>query len=503
MSRLHKAGAAGLFMTLQQMSNRDISIEGLSWDCKKDRIELVLSGDIQTILDSLLRKAYSVDEKGLIHILAHEAHPMGLLEKIAYTEALRMTFLQHNKFNKIPKGTADREITYEQDEKTVSVTFKPFGEIFAHMEQAPKMVDKQGRLQTQVEIKGWLFPGASERHTNLTGTEIEEPPDRFLCLLFAPVACLFQTVVHRALDGKSDKRRRHAIIVPHVSNLFDYTKNFMHYLETPVERLVTDGPGDAALNALVTLRANEHLDALGVTGCSVYILGTVSWSSQQRTRTSVTAFENLPERAFGQYDYIVRALPNVTVFKPEKKSPLFSAFTVPSLARGLFADNIAQGREWFLGFCDLMKSGKLAKKLQFEKGGLNEMINKNVWNNEMDRALVQAIHEAIRRRYGALAGQAAKRGENIRFDREYERMRTSLSRTKNAATLRAEVTDLFARSGINPVLQEKWPELLPMIFADDWQRIRDLALFALASYKGKGVEMTETLEQELDEEVTA
>ena len=66
-----------------------------------------------------------------------------------------------------------------------------------------------------------------------------------------------------------------------------------------------------------------------------------------------------------------------------------------------------------------------------------------------DKLFVDAVHVAIRNRYGALAAQASKKGEKIPFDRKFTRMRTGLMRAKNAQTLRAELADLFARGGLN------------------------------------------------------
>ncbi len=129
------------------------------------------------------------------------------------------------------------------------------------------------------------------------------------------------------------------------------------------------------------------------------------------------------------------------------------------------------------------------------------MVDKAEWPNEADRKLVEAIHVAINHRYGALAAQASNRGERIPFDREYERMRTGLMRVKNAQTMRWELADLFARGGLNRVLQDEWANILSLFTGTDWQRTRDLALLALASYKGKGIEqLQESMEQELEKE---
>jgi hypothetical protein len=65
-------------------------------------------------------------------------------------------------------------------------------------------------------------------------------------------------------------------------------------------------------------------------------------------------------------------------------------------------------------------------------------------------------------------------------------MRVGFMRCKNKNALRGELADLFARARPNRVLQREWQKLVPLMTGDDWQKVRDLALFALASYSGPG-----------------
>lgn len=125
---------------------------------------------------------------------------------------------------------------------------------------------------------------------------------------------------------------------------------------------------------------------------------------------------------------------------------------------------------------------------------------KNNWNREEDQRFVEAVHTAIRNRYGALASRARKKGESIRFDREYESIRTSLMRAKNPRTLRAEIADLFARGGINQSLKDHWRELLELFTGEDWERARDLALLGLASYSGVGSQEVEINQEPMEDE---
>jgi CRISPR-associated protein Cas8a1/Csx13 len=496
MAPLHRAGLAGLWMTLRRFSETQPDLAGLTWSSDEVSVTLQFPDNAPAAMDKLLKEAFKVDREGLLSFAAHETHPMGKVEHVMLSEALRSTFLQHNKQNMIPKGTENKEFTLTIDEAQVIVSYKPFAkDTFAHREAAKAFFNRKNLFEGEVSIKGWLFPGASERHSNLSGTEIAETPERLLCLLFAPAACLYQKLHHRAADGKKDKRRGHAVVVPHITNLAKYGRSFTNYLASPVERLAAEGAGDAGLNALCALRAQDSLDVLGVDGCTVFVMGTVTWSSQQQSRTAMVRLEQISGEMLDRFERALRYLPNKRVVWKKKEGRKNGAdvicgfFVAASAMRGLAANNIASGQEWFRGLSGMMASRKQGINTAHEKGGLNAMIrDKDSWDDPLAQRFVEAMHEAIRSRYGALAAQATQRGERIPFDREYERMRTGLGRVKNAATLRAEITDLFARSGLNRTLQHHWQELLPLINGNDWQRSRDLALLALVSYTGKGSE---------------
>jgi CRISPR-associated protein Cas8a1/Csx13 len=107
-----------------------------------------------------------------------------------------------------------------------------------------------------------------------------------------------------------------------------------------------------------------------------------------------------------------------------------------------------------------------------------------------EATLVRACHEAWRRRARELGDRARDSGASFDrlYEREYERMRISFARCKNAAMVRQALTDFWSRgatrSGALPALQEGWTELLPLL-SHRWQEARDLALLALASYKRK------------------
>ncbi len=510
MTPLHRAGVAGLHMTLQGLKERGRWFDGATWAPELTRVRLRVEGGWKPFMEWLFAEAFKIDEQGLIRFGAHEGQPMGDLERIHLTGALYRTFLQHPQQNRIPAGTKNREVSLSLDGKGVVATYKPFSRPYAHATAAgefhttsakgkPKVfqpilaVDRRGRLKGPCQIKGWLYPGAAERHSGLPGTEFEETPERLIALLFAPVACLYYQVTQRMGDGRLQWST--AIVAPDVTDIPSFSRSYHHYLQCRVRSLYAAGVGDAGLSALVALKGERDVSALGVRGVHVLTMGNAQWNPKQQVKIAVLRINSLSEPALDLFSLAWGAFKNQVHVKDDGRFIVF-----PSVCRGLVADNVAVGKDWFHGFSRLMGSGKLARTTRSERKGLRMMTEQVDWPMERDALFVQAVHTAIRNRYGAMASRSQAKGEVPQFEREFEKIRTSLMRAKNAQTLRAELADLFARGGINKALQSHWKEILPIYTGTDWQRARDLALLGLASYSGAGAKQVEAQIDDVKEE---
>ena len=248
------------------------------------------------------------------------------------------------------------------DDRQVAVEYRPLVGEYAHMSSASLLVKPNGKLIKSRKIKGWLFPGAVERHSNLSGTEIMQDPARLLCLLFAPIAAVYYRLSHRNADGKRDKRRRVAVVFPHFHDLNSYFEGYRHYLELPIEQFNADSLEDAGLHTLLAIGAEEKLADLGLDGCSVVSMGKVVWSSRQQTRTGTSDIEGIEEEKLDEFDLATRCLANRVVVmtpKPSEKDPEPNNkyFVATSYTRGLIAKNVAAGNPWFKGFTDLRNRG--------------------------------------------------------------------------------------------------------------------------------------------------
>lgn len=113
--------------------------------------------------------------------------------------------------------------------------------------------------------------------------------------------------------------------------------------------------------------------------------------------------------------------------------------------------------------------------------------DQSMWDTSGEHLLVQAVHEALRGRYGQVADENKKNPVAMkkRFEGEYDRWRLAFAGAKTPDHFRRVLCDLFSRAGRNAVLQKQWQEVLPMLRSENWQHARDLALLALCSYQGR------------------
>lgn len=487
MTHLHRVGLAGLYMTLSNLDPDDFAEVG-GWRLDARSVEFQWKESPRSLLETVIKQAFGIKE-GLIDFLAHRTHPMEDLARFLLHNALLKTYLQHGQTRKSEKTS--KKISMLFDNKTVVQEIRPLTKYANQEVEKLKLFGRSGSFQNKVKLAGWLSPGGTVRHVAYTSnTALYANPAEFLCLLFAPVASLYFLVSHRNPDGKYDKRKGAAIVLPHIKDLAVYHRCYTRYLSSPVHMLYADSLGDAGLMALTALHAfapGGMVNELDVDSCTVLTMGTVGWSKQQKTRTGLMRLAGIDRSRLNIFSLALRSL----VSTPHvNENGTFYVRT--SLCRGLIADNIALNRDWHEGFYRLMCSKQLARIVSFERRGLSEMVENVMWSYESDKLFVESIHRALRNRYGALASRAKQKGEPARFDREFERIRSSLMRAKNGQTLRAELADIFARGGINRSLQEHWPDLLPLFTGPGWQKARDLALLALASYSGQGIEEIES-----------
>jgi len=483
LSSLHRAGLAGLWMTLDALA-QEAKNDRFDWpvwiesppNLLSHSVELTWDGSPRKLLEWLLPSAFRIEENtGLIDLVGMELST--LAQRSAIHQAVLGTFLQHGRTRGLIKG--DFTHTFMVGERPLILNYAKL-EWYSHQKCAEDFL-KGNDWAEAVPLVGWLAPGGVIRHNAFKDTALEEPARRALLLLFAPVGCFYFSLRSTIRSQKA----RFALLIPEINNLEEYS--FVHrqiHKESEITELTACGTSDAALRLALYVQGQKGSRKISCERCQVITLGTVPWSTQQKTRTAAMSVDLRPRELVKGYGVIDKALPNRIVLSKTKKGEPEKGFIVTSVSREHFGDNLAHGQKWYADFTKLIVNKETQKVVKFEWEGLSMIVNQMELERG-EKVVVEACHEALRRRYGQIKDRAKRDRANIGslFDREYERRRVGLARCKSASALRQELTDFWSRAGQLKALQEGWDAVRVMFDDKHWARARDLALLALASYK--------------------
>lgn len=497
MTPLHRAGLAGLYLTLKTLDKQGVAVPGLKWHLSRKGVTLVFLADKPgEAFKELIRASFKVDENGFFSLPGIE---LGIVPNLGYRhhlyEALKGSFLQ---FGPHCKSGPERTLTYEIDDKPFYIKkFSPLHS-YKHQEAPDEFLSGRGVFKPQVEIKSWLYPGGAERHSGLPNTGLSEPFELALCLLYAPAGVIY----YRLKSLRRGAKAKTAIVIPDVKDLEDYWEVRRSLLDQGVLSLHACGPVDAAMRYMLARMRTTLQGALSpeqMEGCMVVCFGTVSWNQKQKTRTYVTKLLRLDRVDLHTYrlaDGIFKnrwQLRKAMRVKEDGGTPEYSSkvFT----ARELIAENCAAGRLWYQGFGEAMAEKSVRQNLIYEGRELAEMLSQSDLP-EQDRVFVQACQEAWRRRMGQLGQRAKSEKADFRslVNRERDRLRSALLRCKNADTLRETVIGFWSRAGGLEVLRDNWPSALEFFTAANWKKGKDLALLALVAYKPSDKEEEEAMD---------
>ncbi len=488
---LHRAGVAGLWMTLQQLTKEKVNPpEGLIWELTSRKVILSASGSDQIALEWLLKESFQLRD-GLIALRGINAKTMRKDALAIVHKGILGTFLQHNSTHK-STGVKTESFSLGEDGQEILVNYKVLTS-YVYQDFAKNLCDQKGKfLSKSIPVAGWLNPGAVVRHIAFSAhTSFEEFPESALALLFAPVACYYYILRSKLRD----KRAQYALVIPEVINLekFAAYKQDIHQRYASYQDFNATSLGDAGLRFLTYETTAKTANLFEIPRCQVVTLGTVAWSTQQKTRTDLYLVE-ADAKICHNYQICRDEMCDRIVVNQKGQT-----FISPSFARELIAENLARGQAWYAGISEQVNSQDLFKMLTYERGGLYQMIQKVEWS-EKERLFVQACHEALYYTYGKLADQKSQSSELPNFDKVNTKIRTGLSRCKNAETFREFIVDFWSRAGQIPTLKAHWEDLMDLIMSEKyWKKSRDLTLLALASYKGKGVSKPEKEDKDDDD----
>lgn len=196
MTMLHRAGVAGLYMTLKALAKRYPTLKSrqgnLKWTLSKDLISLSWKGNDYEALDWLFSESFQISSDGLISLTGLQSSSKE--SELAIHIGIKNTFLQHSQFFK-SAGNATEKLIIDGLEvnigykKAKSYAYQNYAEQLCPIEKLNwKKVSAKFKLfilkrhtligllflfdikqgdnlrQNTIGIKGWLYPGAAVKH---------------------------------------------------------------------------------------------------------------------------------------------------------------------------------------------------------------------------------------------------------------------------------------------------------------------------------------------------
>ena len=279
MTLLHRAGLAGLWMTLKNFEERGLQLNAGSWTLADRGIELHWT-DRAAFFEWLFANSFKLTQSGLIWLTALGDPADNLQQAVIVHNAVLGTFLQHGQTRKAdPSNRPAGAASFELGDETLAVHFQRVFS-YAHQRAHVDLAEPSDRLT----VPGWLFPGAVVRHVaHGDVTAFEETPERLLALLYAPAGVVYFQVARR---GRGP-RPRFALVVPEIRNLRDYAEARRALLPLGAKELQVAGTAEAGWKVLSILAARGLIRDLTSAQCRVFSFGTLPWSTQQKTRIEV------------------------------------------------------------------------------------------------------------------------------------------------------------------------------------------------------------------------
>ncbi len=159
MTMLHRAGVAGLYMTLKALAKRYPILKSrqcnFKWTLTKNTISLSWKGNDYEALDWLFQESFQISSNGLISLIGLQS--LSWSSQLATHVGIKNTFLQHNQFF---KSAGDATAFLTMDNLEVAVDYKKV-KSYAHQNYAEQLcpIEKLNfkRIFTKLKLFSIIF----------------------------------------------------------------------------------------------------------------------------------------------------------------------------------------------------------------------------------------------------------------------------------------------------------------------------------------------------------
>ncbi|WP_061234443.1 type I-MYXAN CRISPR-associated Cas8a1/Cmx1 [Leptospira interrogans] len=525
-SPLLRAGLAGLYSTLYSLKDEK-KPKTLSWELTQDSIQITSKGEFSKDFQWIINHGYQTKE-GIFYCPGIHRSKTIHKDRMHFHNAMMGTFLQHGRIQVRTKG-GGTAVSIEDECKLLYFPLLVEEKKIKYRKDAESILfaEKRGStwsFENLVELSGYVMPGAPPRFTHETSW-IGTIADAFL-LFFAPLSCSFAEI--------EPSRGTWCILIPELEDLETFER-FRRDYEVNTINMFAGGPGDAALRYLTEMDLTGNKKDFSPNGCEVYVIGKVAWNKKQQVRRLMMRIHPT-EKNFRIYKKMRGIFQNKIHLKKtdasskSKKSSTRSTdknktqkkkdenyhWVSSPYAAARIAENLVQGKRWYYQFAKPLSwyIDTLERKRKSSPGSSHEKIwfesirrferaelikfmeNNEIWNSEEEQWFVKSFHETLSRLYAKEASHLNRRGGSRtlgdRWKHMNEKIYRDLAQAKTSPQIRTVISDLWAKSGRPPSLQEHTGALWKFISKDS-EYARDLSLVALASYQGSSSLFRETV----------
>jgi CRISPR-associated protein Cas8a1/Csx13 len=453
----HRAGIAGLALALSVLDANDAP---LHWEVTEDAVNLAWEGTDREAVEGLLHRTYQLRD-GYLHLPALKLDRQG---SYAFSEGVLSTFLQHVQQRKLAKDSTSLSFQIDENQPEVTVSYKPILECF-YVKPLTDPFTSKGQFKPKISIKGNILPGLTECFIN---GPYGESPERFLALLFLPLACNY----YRLPSFPQPKNVRSALVIPEVTHLKMWVRQRQEFSGRTYRNFRKASAGESALSFLLQEKSRESARQFGVRYCEVYQLGGQPWDPKQSYLKQSVIRVQVTDEILELYESATQYFPSRVVKKENGETWLALSKVLPWIA-----DNLVAGRVWYAGFFEFRQANEI-----YERQGLVTMTE---YLNSEEQVLFDAVQGAFRNYLRLQRNQADEQKRPLDYGQVTDKVIYRLQRPSTQQEFATALVD-FVSQYRSKALRSVGPQLSWWIHKEaNWRKARDLTLLAIATYEGK------------------
>ncbi len=446
----HRAGIAGLALTLSVINSDDVPFE---WEVTEDAVSLSWSCSDKEAVLSLMQQTYRLED-GYLDVPALNLDRQG---KYTFTEGVTTTFLQHGKQRKQNKNPVTLTFLIDEGQPEISRSFRPLENCYYNGD-FKEAFNSKGAFKPKIPVKGHHLPGLVECFAH---GAYQESPEGFLALVFLPLACSYYQ-----LSGY-----RSAVVIPEVKNIPQWVKRRKNYSGSTYRNFRSSSAGESGLRFLLQEKLIEDNKKFRVDYCEVYQLGKQQWDGSQSYLKQAVYRVRVDDEVLDLYDSAFQ------FFKPQiRTNDKGEAWLAISKVLPWLCDNLITGKPWYLGFYEWKKQNEL-----YERKGL---ISMSQYLDPLEKKLFDAVQGAFALYRWKQIEQAKSQNRKPDYEQITDKVVYRFQRPSTQQEF-ASALVLFISQNRSTSILGKGQEIYSWIHGKNWKQARDLALLAIATYQSQ------------------